>query len=213
MTIGCLSTRALAVSRSFKRRTTSLATAITTHEAPKSVYDWRLEGHDRAATAGIKRLGLGALLGLADPEEELAAMISHGLHLQQRYPDCQLGFNLPRLHATPRLPGSSAAFEPPFPVDDEAFLRFYCVLRITFPTAEMVLSTRERPTLRNRLAKICITQMSAASSTAPGGYVERSDDEPSGDEQFTISDSRSVAEVIAWLKAEGFSPIKSTCEA
>ena len=163
---------------------------------PKSVFDWRLEGLDRAATAGICRLGLGALLGLAEPEEELAAMISHGLHLQQRYPECKLGFNLPRLHAAP------GAFEPPFPVDEETFIRFYCILRATFPTAEMVLSTREKPALRNRLAKICITQMSAASSTAPGGYVERS-----GDEQFSISDPRSVAEVVSWLKSEGFSPV------
>lgn len=162
---------------------------------PKSVYDWRLEGLDRAATAGIHRLGLGALLGLADPEEELASLVAHGLYLQQQYPDCRLGFNLPRLHTAP------GAFQPPFLVDDDMFLRLYCILRLTFPTSEMVLSTRERPAFRNRLAKICITQMSAASSTAPGGYAERS-----GEEQFAVSDSRSVAEVVAWLESEGFCP-------
>lgn len=170
---------------------------------PKSFFHWRLEGLDRAATAGVCRLGLGALLGLAEPEEELAAMISHGLYLQEHYPDCRLGFNLPRLHAAP------SAFEPPFPVDDETFVRFYCVLRKTFPTAEMVLSTRERAELRGRLAKTCITQMSAASSTAPGGYVQRSGEEQ-GEEQFAISDPRSVAEVVGWLEAEGFLPVACT---
>jgi 2-iminoacetate synthase len=167
---------------------------------PKSVYDWRIEGLDRAATAGMRRLGLGALLGLADPAEELAAMVTHGLYLQDRYPDSRLGFNLPRLHATP------GEFQPPFAIDDEQFLRFYCILRLTFPKSEMVLSTRERPEFRNRLAKICITQMSAASSTAPGGYVERS-----GEEQFSISDPRSVAEVVTWLHTEGFLPVSATC--
>ncbi len=34
---------------------------------PKSSYHWRLETHDRAAEAGMPRLGLGILLGLADP--------------------------------------------------------------------------------------------------------------------------------------------------
>jgi|GEM_PF-253483 len=134
----------------------------------KTSYDWRLEGLERAAEAGMGRLGLGILLGLAPPAEDLLAMLRHALYLRQRFPDRILAFSLPRIHEAP------AGFRIPFPVSDEQLIRMYCVLRVAFPEAELVLSTREPAWLRNRLARICITQMSAGSSTAPGGYVEKS---------------------------------------
>lgn len=133
----------------------------------KSAYDWRLEGLERAAEAGVGRLGLGILLGLAPPTEDLLAMLRHALYLQERFPERMLAFSLPRIHDVP------SSFRIPYPVSDEQLVRFYCVLRIAFPRAELVLSTREAAPLRNRLARICITQMSAGSSTAPGGYVNR----------------------------------------
>jgi len=134
----------------------------------KSAYDWRLEGLERAAEAGMGRLGLGILLGLAPPAEDLLAMLRHALYLRERFPDRILAFSLPRIHDAP------SGFRIPFPVSDEQLIRLYCVLRVAFPEAELVLSTREPPWLRNHLARICITQMSAGSSTAPGGYREKS---------------------------------------
>jgi 2-iminoacetate synthase len=67
-----------------------------------------------------------------------------------------------------------------------------------------VLSTRERPDLRNRLAAVCITQISAGSSTAPGGYDEK-DATRHCAEQFPVCDHRTAAEVRQWLEGEGFS--------
>jgi 2-iminoacetate synthase len=90
-------------------------------------------------------------------------------------------------------------------VDDDTFLRMYCALRIAFPDAELVLSTREPAALRNRLAAICITQMSAGSCTAPGGY-EDSEGEVRAGEQFPVCDHRSPAEVATWLTDDGFEP-------
>lgn len=105
-------------------------------------------------------------------------------------------------------------------------MRLYCALRIAFPRAELVLSTREPAELRNRLAKICITQLSAGSSTVPGGYEngenaatdtsqpDRVDErgnavgvraQPGG--QFPVCDCRTPAEVAAWLTANGFVPV------
>lgn len=164
---------------------------------PKASYDWRLESHDRAAEAGIGRLGLGFLLGLADPREDFLALLRHAAYLSERFPDRQLAFSLPRIHEAPE------GFEIPFAVSDQDLIRFYSALRIAFPRAILVLSTREPPELRNTLAKVCITQMSAGSSTAPGGYGA---DEPAAGpgEQFPISDHRSPAEVAAWLAQEGF---------
>jgi len=165
----------------------------------KVAYDWRLEGLERAAEAGIARLGLGILLGLADPIEDLIPLIRHGRYLAARLPGRALAFSLPRIHDSP------ADFQVPFPVDDETFVRMYCALRVAFPQAELVLSTRERAELRNRLAGICITQMSAGSCTSPGGYEET--EEPRAGQQFSVADHRSPAEVADWLASAGLKPV------
>jgi len=165
----------------------------------KASFEWRLEGPERAAEAGMPRLGLGILLGLADPREDLLAMIRHAGYLRSRFPDRTLAFSLPRIHEAP--PG----FRVPFPVDDDTFTRMYCALRIVFPEAYLVLSTREPAALRNRLAEICVTQMSAGSCTSPGGY-ERANGTNRAGEQFPVCDQRSPAEIASWLAAAGFEP-------
>jgi len=163
----------------------------------KVAFDWRLEGYERAAEAGMPRIGLGILLGLGDPREDLIAMMRHARYLMDRFPNRTFAFSLPRIHDTP------AGFHVPFTVGDDTFVRMYCALRIAFPRAELVLSTREQPALRDRLATICVTQMSAGSCTAPGGY-EESEGEIRAGEQFAVCDRRSPAEVAAWLEAAGF---------
>lgn len=162
---------------------------------PKANYHWRLESHDRAAEAGMRRLGLGVLLGLADPRQDILAMMRHGAYLLDRFPDRTLAFSLPRIHQAP------SDFNLRYPISDEELIRFYCALRIAFPEAPLVLSTRESATLRNRLAEICITQMSAGSSTTPGGYGSSP---PTTREQFPVSDQRSASEVAHWLDQAGF---------
>ena len=165
----------------------------------KASFDWRLEGPERAAEAGTGRLGLGILLGLAEPRQDLLALMRHGRYLETRFPESTLAFSLPRIHDAPE------GFQPPYAVDDETFVRFYCVLRVAFPQAELVLSTREPESLRHRLAKLVITQMSAGSSTIPGGY-EDSDATDTAGEQFPVCDQRTPAEVAEWLGNEGFEP-------
>ncbi len=192
----------------------------------KANFDWRLEGLDRAAEAGMLRLGLGFLLGLADPREELLAMLRHAHYLARRFPDRTLAFSLPRIRQAP------SGFQAPFPVDDETFVRLYCALRTAFPRAELVLSTRELAPLRDRLAAICITQLSAGSCTSPGGYEAKNlsqihqEDLPrpsdSGTargfrtgsqtaalagEQFPVCDHREPAEVVESLRRTGLQPV------
>ncbi len=163
----------------------------------KSSFDWRVEALDRAAEAGMPQLGLGVLLGLADPREDLTAMMRQAFDLQSRFPDRVLAFSLPRIREAPD------GFHEPFQVDDALFLRLYCALRIAFPKADLVLSTRESVALRNQLATICITRISAGSCTSPGGYEEATAAEHL-DGQFPVSDERSPADVAAWLAGEGF---------
>jgi len=181
----------------------------------KRAYHWRLEALERAAEAGMRRLGLGILLGLADPRRELVAMIRHARYLQRRFPDRTIAFSLPRIHEAPE------GFQTPFPVDDETFVRMYCALRIAVPEAELVLSTRESAPLRDRLATVCITQLSAGSSTMPGGYEDggtvdqspaaaaRDTNEPPPaqsvrpGQQFPVADHRLPAQVAEVLHRNG----------
>jgi 2-iminoacetate synthase len=160
---------------------------------PKVSFDWRLEALERAAEAGIGRLGLGVLLGLAEPEPDLRALAAHAGMLSRRFPAARLSFSLPRLHAAP------AGFEIPRPVPDDTFVRFMAALRLGFPGAEIVLSTREAPELRERLAGICVTQLSAGSSTVPGGYDAAGGDNLDADGQFPVADERAPSETAAWL--------------
>lgn len=165
---------------------------------PKAHYAWRLEGLERAAEAGMRRLGLGILLGLGDPVSDARAMVRHAYYLKERFPDRRIAFSLPRIHEGPE------GFQIPYPVNDETLIRLYCGLRHAMPGAELVLSTREMPQLRDLLAATCITQLSAGSSTVPGGYDEMGThfgDEHDG--QFRVVDRRSVNDVIAVLKSQG----------
>ena len=185
-------------------------------KGPKSDYEWRVRAIERAAMAGMPRLGYGVLLGLAEPKQELLAMIRHAAAVQMQYPDRILAFSLPRIHEGPD------GFVIPHRVPDELFFRMYCVLRIVFPEADLVLSTRETPELRNRLAASCITQMSAESSTEPGGYalIQTKSEHVSPTTtnnsavtdcgtsapfqgQFLTTDNRSGTEVAHWLTQNG----------
>ena len=179
---------------------------------PKSDYEWRVNALERAAKAGMPRIGYGVLLGLAEPRRELLEMIGHAMSLRQHYPDRILAFSLPRIHEGPN------AFQIPYHVADELFIRMYCTLRILFPESELVLSTRETAALRNRLAAICITQMSAESSTEPGGYslvdskahagktkaeLPHAKKQSDFHGQFQTTDNRSVEAVADWLRQNG----------
>ncbi|MFO0893043.1 MAG: hypothetical protein U0790_28390, partial [Isosphaeraceae bacterium] len=163
----------------------------------KAWYDWRLEGPERAAEAGIPRVGLGVLLGLAEPRREMVSLIVHARYLLDRFHGLSLSLSLPRIHEAPE------GFTPPHPIDDDAFVRLYCALRMAIPGANLVLSTREPASLRDRLAGCCITQMSAGSSTSPGGYQQQNAASDSL-QQFPVVDQRPLAEIARRLRDERF---------
>lgn len=164
----------------------------------KRNYDWRLAAPDRAAAAGMRRLGLGALLGLhGDWRTEAILLAAHARALMKRWWRCEVAVALPRLRP------AAGGYEPADPVDDPAFVQLLCALRLTMPDVGITLSTREPAALRDALVPLGVTTMSAGSHTEPGGYASETDAEP----QFAISDERSPAEVAAALKAAGYDPV------
>ncbi len=164
----------------------------------KRNYDWRLSALDRGAEAGMRRLGLGALLGLHhDWRGEALAVAAHAQALLRRWWRCEVSLSLPRIRP------AAGGFQPPGPVDDRHFVQLLCALRLLLPDVALVLSTREEPDFRDAVLRLGITHLSAGSHTEPGGYASASDAEP----QFQTSDNRSPGEVAELVRAAGYDPV------
>ncbi|MCS7062440.1 MAG: 2-iminoacetate synthase ThiH [Methylacidiphilales bacterium] len=193
----------------------------TLHTAgPKRNFDWRLDCPSRGSQAGFRRIGVGALLGLAPWETEMLALSAHVEYLLRRAWRSQLTISLPRLRP------AAGGYEPKFPVSDETLVRMILTLRIVFPQVGIVLSTREPAALRDQLMTLGVTMMSAGSHTEPGGYTGAGRDNlhltergrrvdlamdqrrhAEATEQFVISDERSAGEVALALQARGIEPV------
>jgi 2-iminoacetate synthase len=159
---------------------------------------WRLAAPDRGAAAGMRRLGVGALLGLApDWRSEALALAAHANALVRRWWRCEVSVALPRLRP------AAGGYEPADPVGDAELVQLLCALRLVLPDVGISLSTREPAALRDGLLRLGVTAMSAGSHTEPGGYAAPSDAEP----QFAIGDERSPAAVAAALRAAGYDPV------
>lgn len=164
----------------------------------KRFFEWRLGAPERAARAGVRRLGIGALLGLnRDWRFEVLALVAHARYLMRHAWRADLTVALPRLEP-------AAGFDdPPHVLSDAEFTLALCALRIALPDAGIVLSTREPAALRDGLARIGVTHMSAGSRTEPGGYTDPGAAEP----QFEISDERAPARVADVLSRLGYDPV------
>ncbi|MEI8353769.1 MAG: 2-iminoacetate synthase ThiH, partial [Lentisphaerota bacterium] len=103
----------------------------------------------------------------------------------------------------PRMRPAHGCMPPPCPVGDADLVQLMTALRIQLPDVGMTLSTREPAGLREQLARICATKLSAGACTSPGGYSEKTDAEP----QFDVADHRPLAEVRAALASLGFDPV------
>ncbi len=183
-------------------------------------FNFRLDCAERGYAAGFRRLGIGALIGLSRWQDEAIALAAHLEHLFKHCWQAQITVSVPRLR--PAVGG----FRPLFSMTDREFAQLVCALRITFPQLGIVLSTRERAPLRDSLALIGVTIMSAGSHTEPGGYTRRGREHlhrtvrgrivapeyQAGEDQlatgqFEISDERSPAEIAAVLRRRGLEPV------
>jgi len=185
---------------------------------PKRDFNWRLDCPERAYAAGFRRIGIGALFGLAPWRSEAMALAAHLEYLVKRCWQSDITISLPRLRP------AAGEFTPRFSLGDRALAQLICAFRICFPQVGIVLSTREPAPLRDVLASLGVTMMSSGSHTEPGGYTGQGratvhqtvrgrilpPDETAGSiatGQFEISDERSAAEVASALRKRGFDPV------
>jgi 2-iminoacetate synthase len=187
---------------------------------PKRDFNFRLDCVERGYAAGFRRLGIGALIGLSRWQDEAIALAAHLEHLFRNCWQAQITVSLPRLRP------AAGGFRPLFSMTDRELAQLVCALRITFPQLGIVLSTRETATLRDALALIGVTMMSAGSHTEPGGYTRKGREHlhrtvrgrmiapeyQDGEDQlatgqFEISDERSPAEIAEVLRRRGLEPV------
>jgi len=180
----------------------------------KSDYDCRLNTPDNIASAQMREIGLGALLGLANWRTEALALAEHAHYLIKRYWQSHISFSFPRLRPIHSscvvrrascVPGNTqyAIRNTQYAIRDRNLVQMITALRLCFADAGLVLSTREQATLRDNLMKLGITKVSAGSKTNPGGYSGHSN----AIEQFKIDDNRRAIEVAAVISDQGFEPV------
>ncbi len=132
---------------------------------PKKNFDWRLETPERAYAAGFRRIGIGALYGLADWRYEALCVAAHADYLLRNSWKASLTISLPRLRPC------AGEFAPLTHISDRELVQLVCAFRLMFPDVGLVLSTREPAKLRDGLFPLGITLISAGSHTEPGGYT------------------------------------------
>ncbi len=161
----------------------------------KRDYDWRLAGPERAGRAGVRRLGVGALLGLHDPwREDAIATAAHARFLMKGFWRSEVSVSLPRIRP------SASGYVPRSTVSDRDLVQLICAFRLFLPDLAIVGSSREAAGFRDALVSLGITHTSAGSHTEPGGYTEPGEAEG----QFEVNDTRSPEEVAAALADRGF---------
>ena len=194
---------------------------------PKRDFDWRLKTPERAHEAGFRRLGIGALFGLADWRMEALSLAAHALHLLKHCWKAQLTISLPRLRPC------AGDFQPLTQLSDREFVQLITAFRILLPDVGIMLSTREPAHIRDGLIPLGVTHLSAGSHTEPGGYtgagknnlhrtergriVELSADSSewspangratNATGQFDIADERSPEEVAALIRRLDLEPV------
>mgnify|MGYP001128151719 CR=1 FL=1 len=168
----------------------------------KRIFPYRLNAQERAIMGGMRGVGFAALLGLDDFRKDALATGMHAYLLQKKYPHAEIAFSCPRLR--PIINNDRIN---PMDVHEPQLLQVVCAYRLFMPFASITVSTRECARVRDNLVNIAATKISAGVSTGIGSHVD--DIEDKGDDQFEISDERSVNEVYDALLKNNLQPVMS----
>lgn len=167
----------------------------------KRIFPYRINAQERALMGGMRGVGFAALLGLDDFRKDAFATGMHAYYIQRKYPYAEIAFSCPRLR--PIINNDKIN---PRDVHEAQLLHVVCAYRIFMPFASITISTRECQRVRDNLIKIAATKISAGVDVGIGGH---GDNEQKGDEQFEISDGRTVDEVFAAIEENGLQPVMS----
>lgn len=168
---------------------------------PKHDYNYHTEAMDRAMEGGIDDVGLGVLFGLDKYRYEFAGLLMHAEHLEAAFGVGPHTISVPRLKRADDIDPNQ--FDNG--IDDDTFAKLIACIRISVPYTGMIISTRENQETRERALRLGISQISGGSKTSVGGYyMPEPEDENS--EQFDVSDTRTLDEVVKWLMEMDYIP-------
>lgn len=166
----------------------------------KRIFPYRFHAQERALKGGMRGVGFAALLGLDDFRKDAFATGMHAYYVQKKYPHAEIAFSCPRL-----CPIINNEKINPMDVHEAQLFQVVAAYRLFMPFASITVSTRECARVRDNMAYIAATKISAGVSTAIGEHVEEVEDK--GDAQFEISDTRSVKEVYDSLVSMEMQPV------
>lgn len=172
----------------------------------KRVWPYRFDAQERALMAGMRGVAFSALLGLSDFRKDALASALHVYYLQRKYPHAEMSLSCPRLR--PIINNDKVS---PLDVGERQLCQILCAYRIFLPYVGITVSSRESAAFRNGIVKIAATKISAGVSTGVGDheskYTGKAGAEPQGDEQFEISDARSLEAMYRDMAGEGLQPV------
>ena len=169
---------------------------------PKHNYAYHTEAMDRAMEGGIDDVGLGVLFGLDKYRYEFAGLLMHAEHLETVWGVGPHTISVPRLRNADDIDIDSFTNG----ISDDIFAKIIACIRIAVPYTGMIISTRESRDCREKVLKLGVSQISGGSKTSVGGYADSEAEDEKGSEQFEVSDTRTLDEVVKWLMEMGYVP-------
>jgi 2-iminoacetate synthase len=163
----------------------------------KRIFDYRLQCPDRIGLAGIRKVGIGCLIGLEDWRTDCFFTAMHLRYLEKAYWKMRYSISFPRLR-----PHAGLQDQKNYQTERE-LVQLICAYRIFDPDVEISLSTRESAYFRDHTMNLGVTTLSAGSRTDPGGYSISQHEL----EQFAINDDRTPQDVVDSVRKNGYEPV------
>jgi len=168
---------------------------------PKHNYEYHTEAIDRAMEGGIDDVGIGVLFGLEGYRYEFVGLLMHSEHLEKTFGVGPHTISVPRIKSANDI--DTTQFDNG--INDDIFAKIVACIRLAVPYTGMIVSTRESQECRERILKLGVSQLSGGSKTSVGGY-DSAEPQNENSEQFDLSDTRTLDEIVKWLVDLGYIP-------
>ncbi len=163
--------------------------------SPKRDIEYRLDLWDRVIAAGIRKVALGALLGLYDWHYDVLATIEQGNYLRRAYGLEPHAIGIPRLKPARGVLASQKPSR--FTVSDDDYRLILSFYHLAFPRSRLFFNTRENYEMN--ISMVAAGDLFTVDcDTFPGGYLRT--DTPG---QFSTHGFPSRREVAGVLAARG----------
>lgn len=174
----------------------------------KGDYRWRLYALHRAMEAGVDDVAIGALFGLYDWRFEVMGLLYHTIALEESFGVGPHTISFPRIT---EASGSEFSSNLPYKVSDEDFKKLVAILRLSVPTAGLIVTARENPEIKQEVLELGCTQTDASTRIGIGAYSDQDKESDLDNKQFTIGDPRDLDAIVQEVAKMGY--ISSFCTA